>query len=353
MSIEEIVYLDEYLCPITHELMTNPVVAADGITYEKSAITLWLKKGHHRSPVTNERLLHNSLIPNLALKKLIDKFRSELPLIQRENQVKVNIEEAVKFKEEVLKQAIGMNNQQIRRIEDELNEEKAKVERLTNEIEELKQTISENPNRSKKSQNQKTIESSKKDQYPNKRSKKSLDKANSQSKPRKKAKRSVSQSINFRTLAGQLFTIQAEENDNIAQVKNKIFEQEGFLQAQQVLVFDGKQLADEEIVSDINLKDDSIIYFALNPYNGSIKNQGSENFVIYVKTLSGATFEITANPNDTVEILKAKIQEIEGISPCLQRLMFQGKQLVDGPILADFGLSNESTIFLILRLAGC
>ena len=60
----------EYLCPITLELMKDPVSAMDGHTYERSAISKWLKtKG--TSPKTNEPLLSKELVPNHALKSII------------------------------------------------------------------------------------------------------------------------------------------------------------------------------------------------------------------------------------------------------------------------------------------
>jgi len=57
-------------CPITYEKMKDPVIAADGHTYERLAIEIWLKK-HDTSPLTNLRLPHKHLVPNYALKALL------------------------------------------------------------------------------------------------------------------------------------------------------------------------------------------------------------------------------------------------------------------------------------------
>ena len=65
---------DEYKCPITYEMMVDPVFAADGHTYERSAIETWLKT-RQTSPLSNERLAHKQLVPNRALKALIDRWR--------------------------------------------------------------------------------------------------------------------------------------------------------------------------------------------------------------------------------------------------------------------------------------
>ena len=58
------------LCPITHEIMTDPVVTADGQSYERYAIEQWLRHST-LSPLTNEPLTHLALTPNMALRRLI------------------------------------------------------------------------------------------------------------------------------------------------------------------------------------------------------------------------------------------------------------------------------------------
>ena len=60
----------DYVCPITHEVMTDPVVTADGQSYERNAIEQWLLHST-LSPLTNEPLTHLNLTPNMALKRLI------------------------------------------------------------------------------------------------------------------------------------------------------------------------------------------------------------------------------------------------------------------------------------------
>jgi len=65
---------EDLACPITHELMKNPVVTADGHTYEKEAIESWFRSGKKTSPYTNVKLDNTSLIPNHLVKKLIVAF---------------------------------------------------------------------------------------------------------------------------------------------------------------------------------------------------------------------------------------------------------------------------------------
>ena len=65
---------DDFVCPITQELMVDPHVCADGHSYKHDAIAAWLER-HETSPQTNLQLAHKHFVPNITLRNAIGAFR--------------------------------------------------------------------------------------------------------------------------------------------------------------------------------------------------------------------------------------------------------------------------------------
>jgi hypothetical protein len=73
---------------------------------------------------------------------------------------------------------------------------------------------------------------------------------------------------------------------------------------------------------------------------------------VFIKSMDGKTFIFEVQPTDTIESLKAKIQDREGLEPNRQRLLYVGKPLEDNRTFEDYQIQKEATIHLVTTLPG-
>lgn len=138
------------------------------------------------------------------------------------------------------------------------------------------------------------------------------------------------------TLAGKI-TVKVDPTDTINVVKAKVHEQ-------QCLTFVDEELEDRRSVAYYRIQDGSTLHLGLRQ---------RRKIEIFVKGLTGKTTTHYFEDQDTVDCVKAMIQERDGIPAAEQRLIYAGKQLEDGRTMADYTIQDWATFHLVLRLRSC
>lgn len=143
----------------------------------------------------------------------------------------------------------------------------------------------------------------------------------------------------LKTLTGQTIMLTVTPRDTVAQVKAMIEQQEGIPVAKQRLIFVGNQLHDDHYFLDYRIEHESAVHLVVRE---------GDSFEVYVRAPSGRSHVFEVNPGDSVDQLKTKLRDREGI-PCDIQQFFHNGQVLDSNLsLLENNVISGSTLRLAI-----
>ena len=152
--------------------------------------------------------------------------------------------------------------------------------------------------------------------------------------------------LQVKFMTGDIVPLEINPSIQVSALKTLIYEKTKIPVYQQRLVIQNgntQELKDNKRLSDYCVPPSNTVMLI-------VKNE--ERMQIFLQNDKGKLSTYDVRPSQSVEEFKAQVQRQERVPTNQQRLMYDGKQLEDGRLLADYNIQPESTIFLLLRLRG-
>ncbi|CAL5010662.1 unnamed protein product [Urochloa decumbens] len=143
-----------------------------------------------------------------------------------------------------------------------------------------------------------------------------------------------------KTLIGKIIVLEVESSEKIDSIKAKIQDKESISAEQQLLIFKDKQLLNWHTLASYNIENESTLHLVL---------RRPRSMLVFVQMESGRSISLEVESSERIDSVKARIHDKEGISPEVQRLVFNCRQLEDRLTLADYNVQNKFTIYLLLH----
>ena len=158
--------------------------------------------------------------------------------------------------------------------------------------------------------------------------------------------------IKIKIISGGELEVNAMPEDSIETIKRRIRRQQKIPVEEQVLFKFGGLLNNGRTLSRYNIREGTTLHLASTcfPYS-EVHQRGMQ---IFVKTLTGKNMTLDGIlPTDTIDLMKERIKDKEGLPTEQQALIFSGMYLLDGILsIQQYNISANATLHLVLRLGG-